>query len=210
MTTLLAVVEGRMRDETSSVHLTSDRVAAFLDSRLTGTERDVAIRHLAQCAECRAELTALRGVLDTARERRPHRWIAAATAVAAILAFAMLPRLAANNAGKPTPGLTRAEGGVRTADGVPGIALYSPADSATVSRKGLTLVWQLVGAGAIYDVNVLDSAGGTVWHAIVSDTSVELPNGARLTSGSRYFWSVNARLADGRSSKTLPNRFKVR
>ena len=41
MTTLLAVIEGRMRDETSSVHLTSDRVAAFLDSRLTGAERDV-------------------------------------------------------------------------------------------------------------------------------------------------------------------------
>jgi len=198
-----------MRDETSSVHLTNDRVAAFLDSRLTGAERDAAVRHLAECAECRAELTALRAVLDTARERRPHRWIAAATAVAAILAFAMLPRLAGNDTESPAVGLTRADEGVRTTDGVPGIAIHSPADRADVARDGLTLAWSSVGAGAAYDVTVQDSAGGAVWRARLSDTTVVLPNSARLTSGSRYFWSVDARLADGRTIKTTV-RFTIR
>jgi len=209
MTTLLAVFEGRMRDETPSVHLASDRVAAFLDSRLTGAERDAAVRHLTECAECRAELTALRAVLDTARERRPHRWIAAATAVAAILAFAMLPRLVGSDAENPTVGLTRAENGVRTAAGVGEIAIHSPHDGATVARDGLTLVWYPVGVGARYDVVVQDSTGGTAWRVRVSDTSVVLPDSARLTSGARYFWSVDARLADGRTIKTTV-RFTIR
>lgn len=198
-----------MRDETSSVHLTSDRVAAFLDSRLTGAERDAAVRHLAECAQCRAEVTELRAVLDTSRERRPHRWIAAATGLAAILAFAMLPRLVSNDTGNTVSGLTRAEEGVRTAEGVPGVTIHSPADSANVARDGLTLAWSSVGAGAVYDVTVQDSAGGTVWRARVSDTSVVLPDSARLTAGSRYFWSVDARLADGRTTKTT-FRFTIR
>ena len=198
-----------MRDETSSAHLTSDRVAAFLDDRLIGAERDSAVRHFAECAECRRELTELRGVLDSVKRPRSRRWVAVAAGVAAILAFTMLPRLASNDVDTSDPGLTRAADGQHTIGGSSVIGFHSPSDSAIVPRSGLELVWETAGAGATYLVTVQDSSGSITWSGTVTDTSAAVP-AARLSPGSRYFWSVDARLADGRTAKTGVHYFTVK
>lgn len=208
MTILLAVVEGRMRDEPISVHLTSDRVAAFLDGGLDGAERASAVRHFAECAECRRELAELRGVLDSAHRPRSRGWVAAAAGVAAILAFTLLPRLSSND--NPEAGLTRAVENQRAIGGSSVIGFRSPGDSAIVAASGLELVWETAGQGATYLVTVLDSLGSIAWSRTLTDTSVAVPDSARLTTGSRYFWSVDARLADGRTAKTGVRHFTVR
>ena len=196
-----------MRDETSSVHLTSDRVAAFLDGSLSGVDRERAVRHLAECADCRSEVTELRTVLDSARNVRPRRWIAAAAGVAAILAFAVVPRLIRDDlttqgAGVPTDV-------VRAADGDAPLSILSPTDSASLPRAGLTLMWQSVGTGVEYSVVVLDTAGASIWSTRLTDTTATLPDTARLYPGLSYYWKVDARLADGRSAKTGANQFTI-
>ena len=207
----LALVNGRMRmrDDTTPVHLTSERVAAFLEGRLTGEDRERAVSHLAGCDECRQELTELRSVLDTAQRPRSPRWIAAASAVAAILVLVMLPRLTADRALDRNAGVTRAED-ARFAAGTQVIGIITPSDRAPVSPARLELTWHQAGAGARYLVTVQDTSGTAVWTVSVSDTSVVVPDSARLTTGSRYFWSVDARLANGRTAKTGVVSFLVR
>jgi hypothetical protein len=206
-----ALVNGRMRmrDDSTSVHLTTERFAAFLEGRLTGADRERAVSHLAGCDQCRQELTELRTVLDTAHPPRSRRWIAATTAVAAILAFAMLPRFFPVHSSDESPGITRTED-ARFPDGTQAIGIAGPSDRALVGPTRVELTWHHAGTGARYLVSVLDTSGTTVWTASVSDTSVMVPDSARLIAGRRYFWSVDARLANGRSAKTRVFSFEVR
>jgi hypothetical protein len=207
----LALVNGRMRmrDDTTPVHLTSERVAALLEGRLTGVNRERAVSHLAGCDECRQELTELRSVLDTAHQMRSRRWMAAIAAVAAMLAFAILPRLTADRTSDGSAGVTRTED-ARFPDGTQVIGVVGPSDRALVSPTRVELTWHQTGAGARYLVSVLDTSGATVWTVSVSDTSVLVPDSARLMTGNRYFWSVDARLANGRTAKTGVFSFTVR
>ena len=209
MTIHLALVDGRMREETSTDHLSSDHLAAFLDGRLTGSDRERAVRHFAGCGECREELTDLRTMLDTAHGARSRPWIAAVAASAAILLVIVLPRVVTDGTGVNSPRV-RAEQGVRLPDGTPAIGVVSPTDRATVSPSGVEFVWHPAGAGAMYSVIVQDTAGNHVWSKSLADTSLTLPDSTRLAPGSRYYWSVDARLADGNTAKSGPHSFMIR
>lgn len=198
-----------MRDDNTPVHLTSEQVAAFLESRLTGADRGRTISHLASCDECRQELTELRAVLDTAHQRPSRGRFAATAAVAAILAFVILPRLFSDRAYDGNTGVTRADDS-RFPDGTQVIGVVGPPDRASVSRANVKLTWHQAGAGASYLVSVLDTSGTTVWTVSVSDTSVLVAESASFMIGSRYFWSVDARLANGRTAKTRVFSFLVR
>jgi hypothetical protein len=209
MTIHLALVNGRMRGEISSDHVSSDHLAAFLDGRLTGAERERAVRHFAGCNECRQELTELRVVLGSVRRPGSRRWVVVATATAAILTFMMLPR-----GGDDTPegkgARVRAESGLRLPD-EPAIAVVSPADQSTVRQSGVALVWRSAGVGATYSLTVQDSSGGEVWRRVnLVDTSITVPDSVRLRPGHLYFWSVDARLGDGGTAKTGARTFIVR
>ena len=212
MTTHLALVDGRMRDEISTTHLSTDHLAAFLDGRLTGSERERAVLHFASCAECRGELTDLRSMLDTAGRGGSRPWIAAVAAVAAsaaILLVIVLPRVGTDGTGVNPPRV-RAEQGVRLPDGSQAIGVVSPTDRATVTPSGVQFVWHPAGAGAMYSVIVQDTAGNQVWSKSLADTSLTLPDSARLAPGSKYFWSVDARLADGNTAKSGAYSFTIR
>ena len=207
MTTLLALVDGRMRDDVSGAHLASDRVAALLDGRLTGADRADAVRHLADCPECRREFSALRDVVDTARPARTARWLTAAAGVAAVFLLMVLPFARQSDSGDPGTGAMRAN-----EPAVPGatMSVVEPADGAIVARQALRLAWKSAGPGATYSVIVQDSAGAPVWSAEPSDTSVTIPDSVTLARSARYLWSVDARLADGRSDRTQVHRFIVK
>lgn len=208
MTIHLALVDGRMRGEISSEHLSADHLAAFLDGRLTGSDRERAVRHFAACDECREELTELRDVLPARRRVGAWRWITAAAA--AILAVVTIPRFVGDRAVEGNTRV-RTEQGVRLPDGTSAISVVAPADLATVPPTGLQLSWRSAGVGATYAVTVLDSSGSEVWkRTSLADTSITVPETTRLNPGSRYFWSVDARLADGTTAKTGAHTFIVR
>jgi hypothetical protein len=46
-----------------------------------------------------------------------------------------------------------------------------------------------------------------VFRTLTGDTAVVLPSGLPLRAGEPYYWSVEARLADGRSAKSGLHRF---
>lgn len=209
MTIHLALVNGRMRGEISSDHVSSEHLAAFLDGRLTGSERERAVRHFAGCGECRQELTELREVLAAPRGAISRRWIVVGGAVAAIMAFVLVPRVVRDDSSGESARI-RAEDGRRLPDGTPGIGVVTPDDKARVSPTGLTLAWRPAAGVAMYVVTILDSTGAQVWSHSSADTSVMIPISARLRPGSRYFWSVDARLADGTTAKTGARTFTVR
>ncbi len=63
---------------------------------------------------------------------------------------------------------------------------------------------------AHYVLTVTDENGDVVWTAETSDTSLVLPRGVDLKSGSRYYWYVDALLDDARSSTTGVREFTIR
>lgn len=207
MTIHLALVNGRMR-ESIPEHLTSERLAAFLDRRLTGADRELAVRHFASCAQCREELVELRAMLDSGRNPRTRRWFMVAGAAAAIIAFVLVPRVASDRSVETAR--VRAESGTRLPNGTQVIEVVSPSDRGVVVRQGLELFWRPVAARATYLVAIQDTSGNEVWRVLSGDTSVVVPDTARLNSGHRYFWSVDARLADGGMAKTGVRSFIVR
>ena len=203
MATHVAMTDGRIRDERSGDHLTSERAAAVLDGRLTGDEREQAIRHLASCAECREEITELRSILDSAGASR-SRWFAVAAVTAAMLVFVLFPRGGVDEV-MPGTDLTRAE-----LDSPTVLGTVSPADGDTLSQSRVQLIWRAAGAGATYLLTVQDTSGTVAWSSTTTDTSSAPPDRVRFTSGTRYFWSVDTRLADGRTAKTRVQSFTLR
>lgn len=130
---LLVMTDHVMRNKTTPVHVASDRVAAFLDGRLTGADRDETVTHFAECAECRSELAELRAMLVTSRAARRRTWIGGAAALAAALAFTIVPRLARDGATRgegPTTDIVRATG----ADAQ--ISIVSPPDKGERAAVG--------------------------------------------------------------------------
>lgn len=205
MTTCLTLHNGRLMQKSVTAHPSAQRLAAFLDARLTADERAEAMAHFAACAECRHELTALRQVLESAPRTSSRRWIAGAAALAAALVFAVvLPRARGTDPEAPGPA-----SGVRALDGSESIAISGPKDGDRIGLP-LTLTWQSAGTDGSYLLVVTDSAGTEVLRRTGSDTSVTLPANIRLVPGARYFWSVEAKLIDGRSVKTGAHSFRLR
>ena len=81
------------RSHVSQEHLTSGQVAAILDERLNGSDREPALAHLAECAECRHEMAEMhRALHDRTRERRGAKpWLIVASGLAAALVLLMVP-----------------------------------------------------------------------------------------------------------------------
>jgi hypothetical protein len=62
----------------------------------------------------------------------------------------------------------------------------------------------------MYDVTIQDAEGSVAWSATVADTTVAVPATAALVAGHSYFWSVDARLADGHAVRSEVRSFSVR
>jgi len=200
-------------DQVEFRHLTSGEAAAMLDERVEGAERSRLVAHLANCADCRHELAQLRGDLEeSGLLRRSRRWpIVAAACAAAVVVAAIVPvtRLARNSNGSQVE-VMRSAGAIAPTDAATSIDALSPADSAIVTRSSVLLAWRPSGAAASYAVTVQDTAGAVMWSKPLADTVVSVPSDVPLVSGHRYFWSVEARRADGVSSRTELRSFTVR
>ena len=209
MTLHLALVNGRIVPKpVTTAHLSAERLAAFLDERLTAEERAQAIAHFAACTDCRRELTALRQTFHSVTSATAKRWLAAGATLAAVLAFALvLPRVRGTDDGGS--GSTSEVRGVRGVDGAASIAISRPKNGDSI-RLPLTLTWQSAGTQASYLLVVMDSVGSEMLRLTRADTSITLPDSIRLVPGARYYWSVEAKLIDGRSAKTGVHSFRIR
>jgi anti-sigma factor RsiW len=187
-------------------HPTDEQLAAFLDGRLAGLQRDQMLAHLAACPACRSDTTAARramaGPLPGWRA-----WVRpTVTLVAAVAAFAIVPRYF--NAAPSTAERSPTPRG--QPDLMPRITVVTPADRAVLGDSGGALRWRSAGADATYHVALQDGAGRLVWETTVGDTAVAIPSDVSLEKGQPYFWSVDARLADGRTAASGAHRFLVR
>jgi anti-sigma factor ChrR (cupin superfamily) len=195
-----------MTERPDTQHPSDERVAAFLDGRLTTHERALVLTHFAACAECRREMTVAHQVLRSRGSVRRAPTIGLVTALAAVLAFVVV-RPAVNDASQPGPAV-RAPDRVSQPDHMAGLTVVSPADQALV-ESAIIFQWRSGGPDATYRVTVQDQSGAVVWDTTLADTAAALPRRVVLARG-EYFWSVDAQLADGGSAKAGAHRFTVR
>jgi len=163
------------------------------------TKRPAVLDHVAQCPECRAEFELLRtvtGERPAARRRVPVLALAASVAAVALgVAVWQVTRAPEQRADVPR--------GVRG-----DIALVGPPGGVPVTMP-ILLVWRGVPDAARYDVELLDSRGGVVLAASTTDTTLSLPDTARLSAGREYHWWVRATRYDGTQLRSLAERFRL-
>jgi len=192
-------------------HLTPGQVAAMIDRRLRGAERNAVVSHLSTCLDCRHDLAETqRALKEVGVGRRPTRpWSLVVAGVAAALVIAVSIALRTRPRDLDEAVVETRAGGVPPIDAATPILAIAPAEGAELPT-GRQLVWRSAGPKALYIVTVQDTSGSTVWLNSLGDTTVAIPSSVPLESGRRYFWSVDARLADGGSTSTIPHVFTVR
>lgn len=184
-------------------HLSEKQLAAYVNRRLLTEEREAAIEHLAECAECRDEALATARVLRAERARRAkYMGVSVATAAAlGLVLLVLVPRSPSESTG---PVLREGAPAV-----VPGasIGVHSPQNTAQVGQ--IEFSWQHLGAEVRYRFSLTRSDGGDVWSGATADTSLTLPPDVMLAEGTTYFWWVDALLLDGRSVTTDVQRLRI-
>jgi anti-sigma factor ChrR (cupin superfamily) len=188
----------------SNGHLDSDLVAAYAERRLDPQNRSVVEAHLAECADCRREVSEV--TLDLARARRRRRLIQAVPLLAAVVVLAVLIRPGSERDRQPAT----LRPGADPSFGLPALAVRSPGPDAVVQREQLSFRWGGGGPDALYDLTIADSSGLAVWRVRTSDTTLALPDSVRLAVGLRYHWWVDGLLRDGRTAGTGVQQFVLR
>ncbi len=187
---------------TQPVHLSPELIAAYLAGEATPPEHRAAQAHLLACADCRLDMA---DAAELGTGRTPRRWLpviipAAAAAVVALFVFLPGP----GNA--PDGPVTRGPG----TEGVRQFVAVAPAMGAIVAGDSVVFRWRSEGPQVHYVLTVTDESGDVVWTAALPDTAVAPPRNVGLQPGTRYFWYVDALLANARSSTTGVREFRVR
>jgi predicted anti-sigma-YlaC factor YlaD len=182
----------------SAPHLTSEELAAYLDSRLEATPRARIERHLADCAECRTELVEARSLLDSANIRsarsrsvrapHPAAWLAAA----GIVAIAFLPLVRQVVRSRDVSSSERATRPAQAA-----IEVVSPPNQ-RVDVAAAVFAWRPVAGASTYRLTVTDSSGTPLLTVVTSDT-VHIGSDIALHRGGSYLWYVDGLTSDGRA-----------
>jgi hypothetical protein len=179
-------------------HVTDSAVAAYLDRRLPPDERTRLVRHLIVCEDCRLEVSETQALL-TRRGRR--RWFAAAglIAAAALLVLVLRPIVAPSDS--PSEIAIR-EGGTSVT-----LTAYGPVGE--VGGDSLRLLWAAAPGATVYRVSLSAAGGRALWSASTVDTSLILPDSARLETGLVYYWVADALLANGTTRSTGLRGFQI-
>ena len=179
-------------------HLTAEDVAAFLDRQMTAADRADAEAHLANCRQCRDELTAVHRLVRTTPIRRPLVFVPVGLVAAAAIAFAAVTL--GRTGGIDDRVRTRDSGDVAVRIGV-----RVPADGDTISMTSPTLVWSSIAGEPTYRLTLTDASGQPLWTGTTTDTS--LTPQVALQPKQTYFWYVDGLRADGRAASTGVHRF---
>ncbi len=182
-------------------HPAEEEVAAYLSGGLSASDREALHAHLAECRECRVQVTAAERLLR-AHSRRPRRLLAGALATAALLALVvLLPR---DGAG---PARDRERDGEPGA--VPKLEAVAPPEASTIRRNQLAFTWRTQPGDPLYRITITTSSGEAVWTRDTGDTTATPPDTLRLTPGAQYFWYVDALDAAGSSITSGPRTVRI-
>lgn len=192
--------------DTDPTHPGPTEIAGYVDDMLPAGERARVEAHLADCAECRHEVVEVRRlVISPPRDRRWVWLIPGTAAVAAAVAALLLINTAGEISQTADPPLRAAAQPAQPDAALPRPTVHAPVG--TVPRDGVVLAWGAVAPGAVYRVSVSTAAGTLIWAGSSIDTLLALPAGTALQPDTRYFWSVDALLPDGRSTSSGVHEF---
>ncbi len=186
-------------------HLAEDDVASYLDRSLGSDRRDQVEAHLADCAECRAELRSAASQIRSWRSRKWWTWGPPALAAAAVVALLVTNPFATRNSAGPTQRAPEAPLDV----GERLVAVVTPEDGSRVERDVLTFVWRPVDADARYHFTLTNALGEDIWSTDTTDTLLVVPPDVGLSADESYLWYVDALLLDGHSLTTGTRRFEL-
>ena len=180
-----------------SPHLEVQQVVAYVERTLPAPDRERVEEHLSQCEECTAEVAAVIRL----RPRRVRRvpWAPIGIAAAAAVAGVLLARPLVH---RPTSAAdVERQGQARVA-----LPIVAPVAGARVPGP-VTLVWHAARGASVYRVTLSRADGDSVWAGSTSDTTLSIPPGVALARSARYYWYVDALLADGRALSTGVHEF---
>lgn len=185
-------------------HPAADQVAAYIENKLSPADRHAMEGHLADCRECRQDVTSAQRLVRQRRQPRRKAWAVPAAAAAVFVVFVLSRTLTDSRSDEAVRSTT----GAGLSDTVVAIEVVSPADRATIA-DAVVFAWKGQSDRPLYKITVTEGTGRTVWSAETSDTVVTLPQTITLERGKMYFWVVDALAADGRSRTTRTHRFSA-
>jgi hypothetical protein len=181
-------------------HPDPEEIAAYISGGLSAGQREAMEAHLAECRECRAEVTTARRLLR--KPVRTRSLLVASLAAAAVLAVAVLmPR--------SDSGPTDLERDADPGDAGPGLAVVSPAEGHPVRRAGLSFTWRSQPGDSRYRITIADAKGARLWSQDTGDTTIAFPDSLQLVPGATYFWYVDAVDTAGLAASTGPRALRV-
>ena len=190
--------------QAATPHPSAEEISAFLESRLSETDRERLMAHLVECAPCRREVSTASRLVRTAP--RGSRWSSrvVVAVIAAGLTFVLVPRYLSRDSELDSDRPQR----VVEPDAAASIAVVSPADGESVRDATVRLVWRAHAPSTLYRVTVQDSVGAVRWSVRTADTIAMVPDSVRVSPGATYYWSVDALGADGRNTTSRTHWFR--
>ncbi len=184
----------------SAAHLEEGEVTRYLARTLAPADRESVEHHLADCAECTAELVAVSRLHQSGRV--PVRRIAAVAAAAAAVAGIVLlgPGLVPRHPEGAPP--------IRGAESQPTVSVILPADGAVLTGAP-DFTWHAVPGATAYRVSVSRASGDSVWATTTSDTSVRASAQVSRAGSGLYYWYVDVLLEDARSIPGPVHEFRL-
>jgi hypothetical protein len=178
-------------------HLSDLQIAQYLDRRASASTRDDIERHLADCADCRRNVSESQQLLR--HVRRPRRFVAAGTLLAAAAAVMIVVGVSKVN--------ERSQPRFRGAPAEAGLIAYGPIGEPR--RSDLRFVWSAAPNAASYRLSVSQVDGARIWSVSGTDTTAVPPGSVNLQPGTHYLWVVDALLLDGTSRSTGLREFTL-
>ena len=192
-------------------HLSIHDVASFVDGTLSARQLADVEEHLAICAQCRSEMTAVSSLVASApvAQTRTRRALMPGVAVlAAAAAFVFLVATPRHDGVRGRAAVTERRAPA-TGSASSTIETLTPGAASIVSRDSLRFAWRRDEAST-YRLFITDSAGAQVYSTDTGDTTMIPPRSLAITPGVRYFWYVDALRADGASASSTPSEFSIR
>ena len=188
-------------------HLDAALVAAYLENSCGPEERRRIEEHLADCAECTAELVGLDDTIRTlaAQKRRRMAIPLVALGAAAGIGVLLVQRTPDGPSTLPLdapPIVQRSRPEARSP-----IEILQPTPGATVDAGEVVLRWAPIEAEARYLVTVTTSDGDSVWALLTPDSAAAIP--VLLDPGGEYLWYVDALLPGGNTASSGVHHFQV-
>jgi hypothetical protein len=181
-------------------HLDPHEIAAYVDGGVGEREGASIQAHLAQCTECRAEVTEVMQVVHGApRSGGVSRRVWIPAAAAAVLALLWVAPRTARQEGSPQH---RQEPGTALAPRP--IVPIGTVDAAS------ELTWSSVSDASGYRVRLFDPDGTVIWEHETPDTVVALPSTVLLTRQTAYYWRVEAQTGFDRRVESELVEFRLR